>query len=235
MEPRASNPPNLQITLRDLLAPLFRLWRILLATFLCVFAVTAWLGFLCMYKYASHMTIAFEPASITEEEVQSFAALFQSRDLLEKVALASHLEQNNNLKLGHPDALEQAVRALARDLQVSVPRKSHLIQVGYLSPDPMLTYRVLTSLSTLYLEHNNPARAQQRPGPQIFVAVPPAIPVLPMHSAGSILLLACMLALVATGVAGFFTQYFDPHFHSPADVIDVLGIPVVEAVEKKLA
>jgi uncharacterized protein involved in exopolysaccharide biosynthesis len=232
MEPTTSTRhESFQVTLRDILSPLFRDWRILLATFLCVFAVTAWLGFLSMYKYSSHMTIAVEPASITEEEVQSYAALFKSRDLLEKVALANHLEQNNNFKLAHTDALEQSVHTLARDLQITVPRKAHLIQVGYSSPDPLLTYRVLNTLSTLYLEHNQ----SQRERAQIVVSVPPAIPVLPIHDAGSILLLACMLALVATGLAGYFTQYFDPHFHSPADVIDVLGIPVVEAVEKKLA
>jgi uncharacterized protein involved in exopolysaccharide biosynthesis len=68
---------------------------------------------------------------------------------------------------------------------------------------------------------------------EVSVVVPPAIPVLPAYSTGSIFLLAFILALVSASLAGYLMSCFDPFFHSPEDVAAVLGIPVVEAVPKK--
>lgn len=336
MEPRVlSGEDSLHVTLRDLVSPLFRRWRVLLSTFLCVFAVVAWAGFLRLHRYEARMSILVrrerpDPVltaggknqpeiPVSEEEVKSLAALFKSRDLLEKVVIANGLEEVHGGFL-HPrqtqtDSVARAVRTLATEIEIEIPYKSNLIEVSYSSPDPALTYSVLNSLSSFYIAKHagiypasgSQAQNQQaaredaeaglrtpskmspkvspdrpsRSGPQIAktdnsmlnesalqgeakaeereyllylsqreqehtllgngamtavsLAVPPAIPVLPAHTAGSILLLAFILAWVATCLAGYVMHCFDPFFHTPAEVSDVLGIPVVEAVPKRTA
>jgi len=69
----------------------------------------------------------------------------------------------------------------------------------------------------------------------VAIAVPPAIPVLPVYSIRMVILVAFGLAtLMSIGLAYTF-DYFDSSFHTPAQVIDMMGIPVVIAVSKKTA
>jgi uncharacterized protein involved in exopolysaccharide biosynthesis len=333
MESRAlGREESLQWTLRDLVSPLFRHGRVLLSTFTCAFAVIASLGFLQLHRYQSTMTLAFGPVrpanmtgserqntiSLSGDEVQSLAALFKSKELLEKVVVANGLERVRggfSLRRGtQDDAVARAARSLAGEIQIQI-HKNNLVKLSYSSQDPVLSFNVLNSLSHFYIAQyasvhsasstpgrNSPvtadlvlsgaasipskvpfaknnaqpvqtqsksaastgksgtpaledeSKAEERgylqylsqPDPRqtltdrpemtaISVVVPPAISVLPAHSTGSILFLAFILGFVATCMAGYLLQSFDPFFHSPADVIDVLGIPVVEAVPKKTA
>jgi uncharacterized protein involved in exopolysaccharide biosynthesis len=67
----------------------------------------------------------------------------------------------------------------------------------------------------------------------VAIAIPPAIPVLPIFSWPMIVLIALGSATVlAIGVAYAF-DYLDPTFHTPAQVIDILDIPVVIAMPKR--
>lgn len=69
----------------------------------------------------------------------------------------------------------------------------------------------------------------------VAIAVPPAIPVLPVYSIRMVILVALGLAtLMSIGTAYTF-DYFDSSFHTPAQVIEMMGIPVVVAVSKKKA
>ena len=333
MESRAlGREESLQWTLRDLVSPLFRHGRVLLSTFICAFAVIASLGFLQLHRYQSTMTLAFGPVrpanmtrterqntiSLSGDEVQSLAALFKSKELLEKVVVANGLERVRggfSLRRGtQADAVARAARTLAGEIEIQI-HKNNLVKLSYSSQDPTLSFNVLNSLSHFYIARyasvhsassapgqnsqidadpvlsgaasissrvpgakNNTQLAQtqsktagstgksgtpsledeskaeergylrylSQPDPRqtlpdgpemtaISVVVPPAISVLPAHSTGSILFLAFILGFVAACMAGYLLQSFDPFFHSPADVIDVLGIPVVEAVPKKTA
>jgi uncharacterized protein involved in exopolysaccharide biosynthesis len=106
------------ITLRDLLLPLFRYRRTLVISFLVVF-VLAWLvsSRVLGEKYQSRMEIlvrrdradpvvSTQPsnassspvASVTEEEINSEAELLKSRDVLEKVVSTSGLLQQDSKK-----------------------------------------------------------------------------------------------------------------------------------------
>jgi uncharacterized protein involved in exopolysaccharide biosynthesis len=69
----------------------------------------------------------------------------------------------------------------------------------------------------------------------VAIAVPPAIPVLPTRGPVFILLVAFALGALVSFPMAYFTDYFDPSFHTPAQVIDALGIPVVVAVAKRPA
>ena len=69
----------------------------------------------------------------------------------------------------------------------------------------------------------------------VAIAVPPAIPVLPTHSPVFILLVGFAIAALVSFPTAYIVDYFDPSFHTPAQVIDTLRVPVVVAVPKRTA
>jgi len=69
----------------------------------------------------------------------------------------------------------------------------------------------------------------------VAIAVPPAIPALPARSILFTLLIALILAGALSVAMAYIVDYFDSSFHTPAQVIEMLGIPVVVAVPKKTA
>src|SRR5580700_4662966 len=106
---------------------------------------------------------------VTEEQINSELELLKGKDLLEKVVVACDLlhrqsepvwyrEMTAKFTRRGSDSLDKdakiarAVRALERDLQLVVVKKTDLIAVNYESPDPVLAARVLTTLAGLYLE-----------------------------------------------------------------------------------
>jgi uncharacterized protein involved in exopolysaccharide biosynthesis len=166
-----------KFTLRDMVAPFFRGKRILITTFVVVFALTALIGLLRLHKYESHMAILVsrervdplvttgaanqtgDTLALTDQEVNSEAELLKSRDLLEQVVLANSMQKVHGglLEFLQPhqseaDRVARAVRALAAQIEVETPSKTNLIEVMYSSSDPALAYGVLNSLSSRYLE-----------------------------------------------------------------------------------
>jgi uncharacterized protein involved in exopolysaccharide biosynthesis len=69
----------------------------------------------------------------------------------------------------------------------------------------------------------------------VAIAVPPAIPALPVLSWPLLLLIALGSATVVSLCSVYAMDYMDPSFHTPAQVVDMLGIPVVVTVSKKTA
>jgi uncharacterized protein involved in exopolysaccharide biosynthesis len=69
----------------------------------------------------------------------------------------------------------------------------------------------------------------------VAIAVPPAIPVLPVYSMPIVLLVAFGLALFLSIATAYAVNYFDATFHTPTQVIDTLGIPIVVGMPKKAA
>jgi uncharacterized protein involved in exopolysaccharide biosynthesis len=69
----------------------------------------------------------------------------------------------------------------------------------------------------------------------VAIAVPPAIPVLPVLSWPLIILMACGSATVLAIGGAYAADYFDPSFQTPSQVSDALGIPFVVAIPKKSA
>jgi uncharacterized protein involved in exopolysaccharide biosynthesis len=176
--PGSFNPEDpFKFTLRDLVAPFFRRYPVLITTFLVVFALASVIGLLRLQKYESHMAIlvnrermdpivtteatnqSSNTPALTDQEVNSEAELLKSRDLLEQVVRANKMQEPHGglLDFLHPrqteaDRVARAVRALAAQIEVETPSKTNLIEVTYSSPDPALAYGVLNSLSSRYLE-----------------------------------------------------------------------------------
>jgi uncharacterized protein involved in exopolysaccharide biosynthesis len=69
----------------------------------------------------------------------------------------------------------------------------------------------------------------------VAIAVPPSIPALPTRGALFILLAAFGMAAMFSVAVAYIMDYFDSSFHTPAEVADILGIPVVVAFPKRTA
>jgi uncharacterized protein involved in exopolysaccharide biosynthesis len=69
----------------------------------------------------------------------------------------------------------------------------------------------------------------------VSIAVPPVVPILPWIS--PILILACGVVLAAFIGAGaaFLAEYLNPSLRTPADVLEILRIPVLASVPKQTA
>jgi uncharacterized protein involved in exopolysaccharide biosynthesis len=194
-EPRLSQKPLPNISLRDLAAPLFRRKWVLVTTFLSVFAAVGLAGVLVSPQYTSRMSVLvnrerIDPVvttgattqlvtdgnPVSEEEINSESELLKSRDVLEKVVLANGLQKRQGgsfLALLHSgqseaDRVESAVTALANNIKVDVGTKTDLINVTYSSSDPRLAYGVLKTLGSLYLEKH--VAVHRPPGSYEFFA-----------------------------------------------------------------
>jgi uncharacterized protein involved in exopolysaccharide biosynthesis len=104
---------------------------------------------------------------VTEQEINSEMELLWSRDLHEKVIVATGLHQvednsfvvqlRERLGLANDEVpseneqIAQAVVGLRNSLTVEPLAKSHLIRVAYRSPDPQLAVQVINALGELYL------------------------------------------------------------------------------------
>ena len=173
-------------TLRDLLAIAFRHRRLMMISFLGILFGSILTAVLQPNRYEAGMKILVKrervdpvvtseastlpqfSVGVTEEELNSELELLKSRDLLEKIVLASglqHQRQSARSRVlaaitGHTGAqapendaqIARAVLTLGKELKMEVVTKTDLIAVKYESPDPELSARVLTALSNLYLE-----------------------------------------------------------------------------------
>jgi uncharacterized protein involved in exopolysaccharide biosynthesis len=175
--PAEQNPND--ISLRDLLAPLFRRKRALIATFLVVLIAVILIGLLMGPMFSSHMAVLvnrerLDPlvttestsqtinasSPVTEDEINSEAELLRSQDVLEKVVKANGLADRRGFSLNdllYPDQtgadrVARAVKGLAKKLKIEPVAKANLIDVTYTSSDPKASYGVLKSLGDLYVE-----------------------------------------------------------------------------------
>jgi uncharacterized protein involved in exopolysaccharide biosynthesis len=186
MSPALLMGEDVNLTLRDLVVPLFRRKRVLTLTFLCVFGVAALIGLLRPQTYESHMSIRISrerlhPAETTEartqmdaptpaltnQEVNAEAELLKRREFLQRVVLGHGLqngEDNGFLSFFRPRQTEairvaHAVRVLDRQVQVHTRSGAPLIEVSYRSVDPARAYGVLKSLANLYMAQHTPRPA----------------------------------------------------------------------------
>jgi uncharacterized protein involved in exopolysaccharide biosynthesis len=86
--------------------------------------------------------------AVTEEEINSEVELLNSYDLLERVALASGLASAKDAK----EDIAKAVQKLDAKLKVQPIRRSNMIIVSYRSRSPEVANRVISNLTSLYLD-----------------------------------------------------------------------------------
>jgi uncharacterized protein involved in exopolysaccharide biosynthesis len=69
----------------------------------------------------------------------------------------------------------------------------------------------------------------------VAIAVPPAIPVLPTHGLLGILSIAFAIAGTLSLASAYALDFLDSCFHTPVQVAETLGIPIVVAVPRRTA
>jgi len=168
-----------EATLRDVLAPLFRHRRLVILSFSGVFLGGILAALFLANQYEGHMQILVKrervdpvvtseaspqtlqaAPPVTEEEINSEVELLKSGDLLQKVVLATGLQEkakNSVWAIVRPKedaetSVFKAVKGLGKNLDVEAVKKTDLIKVSYKTADPQLAYRVLSTLAGSYLE-----------------------------------------------------------------------------------
>jgi uncharacterized protein involved in exopolysaccharide biosynthesis len=170
-----------QLTMRDMLAPLFRKKQVVLATFFAIFAVAILMAWRGASYYVSTMQVVVERERseptvtpqqvsmqatnkvITTDDVASEAALLQGQDMLREVVQTCKLAETDasfwdrfdsrDAKVKKAVALESATKGLAESLKVEAQKTSHVIDVRYGSTgSPETPACVLQTLGKLYLE-----------------------------------------------------------------------------------
>ena len=91
----------------------------------------------------------------------------------------------------------------------------------------------------LYVHKREEARISdaldQRGILNVAMAEQPVVPSIPSRSPLSVALLALFLGGACSLSTAFVLDFMDPSFHTPAQVVDILRIPVVVAMPKRTA
>lgn len=169
------------LTVRDMLAPLFRKQKVVLATFFALFAVAVLVAWRGASYYASTMQVVVkrersEPTvtpqqvsmqatnrDITTDDVASEVVLLQGQDMLREVAQTCKLAEirtsfwdrfdSRDPEVKKAVVLESATQGLAGSLKVEAQKTSHVIDVRYGNTgSPETPACVLQTLGKLYLE-----------------------------------------------------------------------------------
>jgi uncharacterized protein involved in exopolysaccharide biosynthesis len=169
-----------QLTMRDMLAPLFRKKRVVLATFIALFAVAIFVAWRGANYYLSTMQVVVERERsestvtpqqvsmqatskvITTDDVASEVALLQGQDMLREVVQTCQLAEihasfwdrfdSRDPEVKKAAALESATKVLAGNLKVEAQKTSHVIDVRYgRTGSPETPACVLQALGKLYL------------------------------------------------------------------------------------
>src|SRR5207247_6201440 len=183
----APRPPAspLTPTVRDWVAVGFRHMGLIVASFFTVMLGVVFVTWLMPPVYEAQVKIMVKrerldqvlggnqqtqliDEDMTEQDVNSEVELIKSRDLLEKVVVASGLNKESKksslrsmfLKWsGQPEEpsdghlqILRAARSLEKDLKVEPLKKTKLIRVTYASSDPEMSATVLHALVRYYLE-----------------------------------------------------------------------------------
>lgn len=115
------------------------------------------------------------------------------------------------------------------DLDQKFVKQSDLIRETKANEANYLLY-----LSKREQEKTSDALDQKRIA-NVAIAVPPSVPVLPAYSAGLVLFIGFLLAIIVAAGAAFTAEYLDPSFRTPDEVMDILKMPVLASMPKKVA
>jgi uncharacterized protein involved in exopolysaccharide biosynthesis len=184
---RAQSRASQDLTLRDLIEPLFRRKRAFSVS-LFVFLAGAIVGTIALsgqYKASMEVLVNRQrldplvtaeatvqtppnPPPVSEEEINSEVELLKSSELLREVALTNHLQERERKTLlamilprqSDDWYIARAMEKLSKRLTTEVVKKTNMIEVSYKSSDPQVSYAVLNKLAGLYMEKHI---AVQRP------------------------------------------------------------------------
>src|SRR5208282_1202183 len=69
----------------------------------------------------------------------------------------------------------------------------------------------------------------------VAIAVPAEVPVLPAHNPISVMFAGFWIALLAAIGAGYLAELADPSFRSPSEIEEMLNVPVLASMPRRVA
>jgi uncharacterized protein involved in exopolysaccharide biosynthesis len=100
-------------------------------------------------------------------------------------------------------------------------------------------HKAVESNYLLYLAKREDARASDALDSHridnVAVSVPPTVPLLPATSPFMVVFLGFFLAIFVSAATAFAVDYLEPSFRTPAEVIEILNIPVVTSIPSQAA
>jgi uncharacterized protein involved in exopolysaccharide biosynthesis len=185
------NQRNVDLSLRDVVSPLFRKKKYVAITFLLVMISVIILGVVIPAPYKAQMSILVSrervdplvtpeatsqippngASGVTLEEINSEAELLLSLDLMEKVVVATGMDKQTTwidrlLSRTPSEKIEHEAKKLAKRIKVKNETNSNMINVSYSSSDPMQSYSVLNALANFYVEKH--VQVHRAPGSSQF-------------------------------------------------------------------
>jgi uncharacterized protein involved in exopolysaccharide biosynthesis len=138
--------------------------------------------------------------------------------------------------LASDQAKAEALRSSIHDMQVEIvdldAKTVH--QAALVRQEKAIESNYLLYLTKREQERASDALDDKRIA-NVAMAVPPDVPVLPAHSPSSIVFEGFWLALLAAIIAGYVAELADPSFRTPAEVEEMLDIPILAAMPKQVA
>jgi uncharacterized protein involved in exopolysaccharide biosynthesis len=136
------------------------------------------------------------------------------------------------------DLASQKATAIALDRTITTLREKmvELDQKALKQADLVREHKANEANYLLYLSKREQERTSdaldKKRIANVAIAVPPAIPTLPVHSATLIGFAGLFLSIaIGMGVA-YLAEYMDPSFHTPNEVVETLRVPLVVAIPK---
>jgi hypothetical protein len=120
-------------------------------------------------------------------------------------------------------ATQETLRFTLRDLAAPILRRKRTLSI---------TFLFVVSV-TLLLDHTRFQNQSHTTLPAHTITLSSFIPPLPAHSSVVTVLIATLLGLLIGLSLTYLVDYRDPYFHSPAQVIRTLRIPLVVAIPKR--
>jgi uncharacterized protein involved in exopolysaccharide biosynthesis len=178
--------------------------------------------------------IAQTQAAIAEAEKTQYLTQTTDRDPTYELLREDLARTQTDLAAQH--ATEAAARSSIQSMQNQMV---DLDQKDLTQHDLMREVKANEDNYLLYLSKREQERttdALDKTGiANVAIAVPPAIPVLPVYGAPWVVLAAFFLGLLFSVGAAYVVNNFDATFHNPTQVIETLGIPIVVSMPKKVA
>lgn len=164
-------------------------------------------------KYVNQTTDRDPTYELLREDIAKASA-----DLASQRATASAVAQSiDSMNLKMVDLDQKAVK------QSDLIRETKANEANY-----------LLYLSKREQEKTSDALDQKRIA-NVAIASPPTLPVLPAYSALLVLAIGFLLAIIAAAGAAFVAEFLDPSFRTPDEVMNILKMPVLASMPKKVA
>jgi uncharacterized protein involved in exopolysaccharide biosynthesis len=198
----------------------------------------------------TQMSLKYEPTyPLVQEADQEIAETQAAIDAAQKTQYIDHTtDRDPAYELLREDAARTKVDLAAQNATAAALVKSihsmqsqmvDLDQKAVKQGDLIREAKADESNYLLYLDKREQERTSDaldsRRIANVAVAVPPAVPALPAYNPWFVMVIGFFMAVFMSVAAAFFAEFLDPSFRTPAEVAELLKMPVLASVPRHAA